>query len=629
MAEWGVLDIENVGDPWDGLLVAVGWRDTAYREPLPDHVLAELADARITKVTFTAHDHRWLGLRGYKVAGPWADVQTMAWTVDENMNPLDLANVSRRFGNGVTKDERIKKRGGRVMFRCDDGTEVPLEEAPWEQVKAYCEQDLASTAASYENLLRVLTAEGLDGYWLSDVVPLSPVLVRMMLRGMPVNVEEARAMRDRLAKEIATADAELKEEARLPESFNLNSSDQLGRLLYHDTFYEKRTLRREDPVPEGFEETKLGRVYRHGQQRLQGFGFKPTKWTDGCRRLGSHRHSLDTCKPSTDAKVLRVHHGDDLWVQTYLDMSARRTVVDTFLDTIIEKHHNGRIYGQFVQTGTVTGRLSSRGPNLQNQPSKGALGREVRSLYRPEPGWVFIHGDYSQLEPRIMAALSGDPVLMDIFQNGEDVYLRTAQEVYHEPRLQKWDPRRSAMKVYVLALGYGAQPKTLRDQLAIAGHFMPLHEVEDTFDRITKVYARLFEYREEVIKRARSFGYVDTMGGHRRHILFGRAAQGWTKDHDQGREGRQAANSEVQGTAAEIVGRAMVALDAYFGGDPRLLVQVHDELVMEARRGVQLRHPNLLEDIARIATTAHGFDMRGVPLVFEPKIVPTWAEGKD
>jgi DNA polymerase-1 len=176
----------------------------------------------------------------------------------------------------------------------------------------------------------------------------------------------------------------------------------------------------------------------------------------------------------------------------------------------------------------------------------------------------------------------------------------------------------------VLALGYGAGPGKLRETLALDGFFLPLHEVEDTFDKLQRVYRVLFSWKEDVIRDAKLVGYVDTLSGHRRRIHFGQATS-W-RELKAGREGRQAANAKVQGSAADIVARTMVNLDNEFSPRVRLLVQVHDELVMEARHGVVT--PEDLARIEHIATQGHGFDL-SVPLEFKPRIVRSWAEGKD
>lgn len=649
--KYGVLDIENVGEPWDGQLICVGWRDRAYTPDELDgeyaHVLDELADPDIAKVVFTKHDHRWLRLRGYKVEGVIIDVQSLAWVVDENTD-LDLATVSRLYG-GVAKEPRIFQRGGWPHFRCDDGTVVRLEDAPVDQVQTYNEGDLASTDATFQALMRRIAFEGddLDSYVERDVLPFTPVLLDMECRGIPVNVDGARELRAKLDAEIANLERDLHDTAELPDDFNLASSTQLGLFLFGKTFDLKRKLRitpeqraglkdcewcagpcelpEHYELPAGFTVTSVGRDYVHGTQSLVGKGFKPRAFTKSCtEQRGSHRHTLAECTPAVDTKTLRVYHGDDLWVQSYVELSKRRTIVNTFLAAIEEQSHRGRLFGRFNQTGTATGRLSSSGPNLQNIPSRGELGRAVRELFVPAPGMVFLHGDYSQLEPRLMAHLSGDPVLTDIFLNGEDVYLRTAQEIWNDASIGKDDERRAVTKVYVLALGYGAGPPKLREQLAVEGYFVPLHEVEEHFARLQDVYRVFFDYKDTVVERARQVGYVDTLAGHRRRIHFGKA-RSWRDLH--GREGRQTANAEVQGSAADVVERTMVNLAREFPAEPRLLVQVHDELLLEAKRGVERRIPGLLQRIEDIATREHGFAL-SVPLVFKPRLVRSWAEGK-
>lgn len=621
----GVLDIETDGDPFTGRLLCIGWRDKAYTEPIPQHVLDDLADDTIAKVVFTKYDHRWLRLHGIDVAGPVVDVQVMAWLVNER-TPLDLEFCARTYC-GIVMDKRISSRAGEPVFRCDDGSVVPLGEAPLDQVAAYNERDLTATEELYRSLLRLIRAdEALLRYWQADAGPLTPVLLDMETAGLPIDLDRTAALADQLALDIDALDVTLRNLGDLPDDFNLGSAKQLGEYLYSRTYDMQRSipitsdqraslllLDTYPGMPADFVPERIGRNYVHGSQRMRGRGLKVHSRTE-------------SGQASTSAKVLKVHHGDDPWVEQYLELAQRRTVA-AFLAGWLEQAHEGRLYGSFNQTGTKTGRLSSSRPNLQNVPARGGMGRMVRSLFVPEPGTVFVHGDYGQLEPRLMAHFSHDPVLTEVYAEGRDIYLETARRVFG-CTLEEARQYRAPMKTYVLALGYGSGAKTLRRSLAEAGHRFPQHEVDDTLARLKGVYRVLFDWKESVISDAQNEGYVETLAGNRRH--FGGSRREVKTWKDAASDERQAVNAVVQGSAADIVARTMLRSSRELA-DARLLVQVHDELLWQVPTHA-LSQPGdverLLGIVQRIAEQGHGFDLR-VPLEFEPHVVASWAEGKD
>ena len=632
----GVLDIEFDGEPLEGgILRAIGWRDTAYdpERGLPSDVADEIVSDAVPKITFTLADHRWLKLAGFEIHGPIIDLQTMCWTVDETTD-LDLDTVTNLYVPDERKDKRIRSVAGKPMFRCDDGTEVRVKDAPWDQLKAYNEQDLRSERALFERVLELMKTEGVMEYWERGCVPLSPVLLDMMCRGLPIDVEGATKLCARLESEISEYEHKLYDRARLPEAFNLSSDKQLREYLYRPEMFVKDRFRitkeqrikykeTEDAAwlgaPDGFEIDSVGREYVHGFYRVRGRNFKVHKWTDACeQKRGRHTHRMaDGCNPSADSKTLQVHFGDDPWIKDLLEMNKRATVVQTFLRPVPDRAIGGRLYGEFVQTGTKTGRLASRRPNLQNQPSRGVLGREMRELFVAPEGYVFVHGDYSMLEPRLMAHLSQDPELLRIFRGGLDIYLETARMVFGTD-FDKDSPERTLMKTYVLAMGYGAKAKKLQETLAVAGFFIPLDEVQATLNELMKVYARFFEWKEEVIARATRDRYILTIGGHKRHLGHDTNAKGW---RDIGTGSRQAVNSEIQGSAADIVNDLMVSSQRL---PLLLLVQVHDEVLYQARPWSATKRT--LQQLQQMAE--HGRFKLSVPLVFEPKVVTSWADGK-
>jgi DNA polymerase I-like protein with 3'-5' exonuclease and polymerase domains len=629
------LDIEYVGEPNkpDGALLCVGWDGVAWEpDAISDRVLFELADPSIAKVTFTLADHRWLRLAGWKVAGEVHDVQTMCWAVDETTDLSLEACVEIYLGEKM--DKRIRSVAGKPVFRCDDGTDVPLRDAPRDQLLAYNERDLDTTWRLYERMLKMLEAEGTLEYWRERCVPLAPVLVDMMVRGLPVDVAAAAKLQAQLEGEMAQSEEYLRGSVGLPEAFNLSSDKQMREYLFKSLVRvpDRYAITKESKAeyeqfgdvawlgaPPTFKVEKLGRTWAHGYHEITGKRFRVHKYTDGCeKRRGRHEHSVEQgCNPATDSKTLKIHYGDDPWVAELLELRRRETIVQTFLSTIPERAVNGRLYGEFVQTGTKTGRLSSRRPNLQNQPSRGDLGKAMRELFVAPEGYVFVHGDYSMLEPRIMAHLSQDPEMLRIFRNDLDIYMETAKLVYGR-EIDHDSPERSQMKTYVLALGYGAKELKLRETLAAAGFFVPLSEVIETYAELTKVYARFFEWKEEVIARAGREHYVYTIGGHKRHLGRDTNAKGW---RDIGTGARQAVNSEVQGSAADIMNDTMIESQRL---PIALLVQVHDECLWLARP--ELATSRVLKQLQQMAE--HGRYRLSVPLKFEPKIVRTWAEAK-
>lgn len=615
MTTYKVLDIEAVGEPWDGTLLCVGWDDTAYTLPLPGKVLAELADPSIAKVVFTKYDHRWLRLAGFVVNGPVVDVQAMAWLVNERTD-LDLETVTRTYCPNEVKRSRIFSRAAAPWFTCDDGTEVPLEEAPLEELCAYNEQDLRSTEAVFHELRRLIYFEGQSEHYEKDVLPFTGTLLDMECSGVPVDVEAAERFGAELQEEAYDAALALHDKNGLPPDFNLNSGTQLAQLLYeHDFNYEVRVVVDKEtrtrlkeaakPTLNGMPVTKVGVKYASVAWPCKGLGLPIKEWTD-------------SRKPATDAKTLQIHYGSNATVAEYLAM-RKLVTMQRFTTAIAEQSHAGRLYGRFNQTGTKTGRLSSSGPNLQNLPAHGDLGKRIRSLFRPEPGMAFVHGDYSQLEPRLMAHFSGDPVLTDIYTSGADIYLETAKRIFGVRTDEEAMEYRSLCKVLVLALGYGSGAKTIRKQLALAGHYEDMETVEAMLGGLRSTYSVFWDWKDDVIARAEMDGYVETLSGQRRH--FGTARGKYRSWREIATDERQAVNAVIQGSAADIVAATMMQTNS---AALRLLVQVHDELLWEARPAYARE---VLPDVQRMAEEGHDYALN-VPLVFEPKVVTSWAEGK-
>lgn len=613
-----VLDIEAVGEPWEGGLICVGWGDDAYELPLPGHVLAELASPDIAKIVFTKYDHRWLRLAGYVVAGPVIDVQVMCWTLNETTE-LSLDACTHLYTPHEVKRKRIGRSKGVIVFECDNGDVVPLLEAPIEEVLAYNKQDLRSTMALYQEVRRLLHFNGMLDHFEQEQVPFTRTLVDVECAGVPVDVDAAKEFAGELQYDLMEKREAIKKDNDLPDSFNVNSGAQLQNFLYKEYFdveerveidKETRAALRtsESPYLDGMPVTKVGTKYATLLHTVKGLGLEPMEWTE-------------TRQPATDSKTLQIHYGDVPAVQALVEVSSLKTLAQTTLPNIIEQTHDGRLYGRFNQTGTKTGRLSSNGPNLQNIPARGENGRRARALFRPEPGMLFVHGDYSQLEPRLMAHFSHDPILSGIYAQGRDIYVETAERIFRCTREEALE-RRGAMKVLILALGYGSGAKTIRKQLALYGHRFSLGEVEEMLEGLKRVYSTFWQWKDEVVAHAEMDGYVETLSGHRRHFFTGRPRN----FKEQASDARQAVNAVIQGSAADIVAKAMRNVPEPL----TLLLQVHDELLWEVDDkwlGLWATE-EMLQQVQRICENEHGYAL-GVPLVFEPKVVTSWAEGKD
>jgi DNA polymerase I-like protein with 3'-5' exonuclease and polymerase domains len=593
-------------------------------------MLRELADPGITKIVWTKYDHRWLILHGIPVAGPIIDVQTMAWVVDP-LTALDLGFCEKEYA-GYDGDKRLRRVAGRILFEQDNGIMVPLAEAPLDQLTAYNERDLQGTRLLYHALTKLLKESGQFDYWRQRHFPYTEVLVNMETTGLPISVWRTKQEAGRLRKDVEARGFDLHAGARLPAGFNFNSDQQLASYLFTDEFNweteyrlgpeEMKTLKAGEwppSLPKDFEPTKIGRIIVKGYHPLRGRGLVPKVRTEKCQGNDWDAPSCghideDDHQPSVSAKVLKVHHGADPWVRGYIEWKQRVTGLQ-FLDAWLEEEHDGRIYGRFNQTGTETGRLSSSGPNLQQVPSRGDLGKRFRALFRAPKGRVFIHGDFSQIEPRLMAHLSQDPVMLDIFARGVDIYEEAGRLILGKDVDEN---ERALMKQSTMALDFGARAKKIQTLCAEQGFVFPLYKVEKVYKGITELYHVFFEWKDRQVELCQERGYVETMGGHRRKI-------GWIDPGMKWKSENQTVATEVQGSAADIMRSAMVEIHRRFPWI-RFNAMVHDEVLMEIDE--EDASPELLKAIQAICETGHGFKLT-VPMKFEPKYVRTWAEGKD
>jgi DNA polymerase I-like protein with 3'-5' exonuclease and polymerase domains len=620
MSDFTVIDIETTGnDPWRHELVSVGIGLNVH-PPDKGRAYARMLMNRpgTTIVAHTNYDLRWLMLDGATL-GPgvhYHDTKVMAWLLDATQE-LDLESLAARY-LGYVPPKVLRKVKGRIMFTRENGESVPIEEAPWDELVAYNKSDCRTEGELYECLRGRLMEEGLWEHFLEEEAPFSRLLVEMEAAGLPVDRQRTASMLDDVQTRHAALRATLVERTGALD-FNPGSGDQVARFLYEEVWEhpvrfsiprlngmtkEAKLEAVQKIAPAGVKVDKVGRDYAYGTQVLDGRGLAPPKVPRWKQEM-THQ----PVRPTVSGKVLNVLHGSDPWVADFVAWKKLDKLAG-YLRDWLEREHNGRLHGRFDQAGTITGRLSGREPNLQQVSSTG----DVRDLFRGD----LVVGDYAGLEARLAAHFSRDPVMLDIFREGRDLYGVLAAEAWGGPATKENDGR-GLMKVVWLSSQYGAQGETLAQTMAVAGlRGYTARKADALLRDLHETVPRLFEWREEVIEEARNLGYVTTLGGRKRHLADIGSAE-WKK---MAKAERQAVNSKVQGSAADVVRRAMLA--AREAVDPeraRIILQVHDEILWERMAGWE---PHVFDELLDTCETAHGFEL-DVPLIFEAKVAQSWA----
>jgi DNA polymerase-1 len=274
----------------------------------------------------------------------------------------------------------------------------------------------------------------------------------------------------------------------------------------------------------------------------------------------------------------------------------------------------GRVHTTFNQAGAATGRLSSSNPNLQNIPIRTELGREIRAAFIPEPGWKLIVADYSQIELRLLAHMSHDPVLTEAFRNGEDIHTRTAAEVLGIPPLMITREQRNNAKAVNFGIVYGQTPFGLSKQLGIDRKEAELY-IRSYFER----YAGVRRFIDSTIAEVRRTGMAVTLFGRRRPIPDMNSRNPTARNFAE----RTAVNTPLQGTAADMIKLAMIRIaEKLRNKETRMLLQVHDELVFEAP-------PAEVDEMrAMVKTEMESVRKLDVPMVVDVGIGDNWRDAK-
>jgi DNA polymerase I-like protein with 3'-5' exonuclease and polymerase domains len=621
--DFTVIDIETTGStPWSGDLIAVGIGGRVYKPEEGREAAQELLLSDGVVVAQTNYDLRWLCLSGLTL-GPdvqYHDTKVMAW-LDDSAQELALDALAIKYLRRKPK-KPIRIRKGRVMFdiglwRGQDEKLIPIEDVPWMTMRAYCGQDVEYERQLYVILRDRLQTRGLWEQFLQEEAPFSKLLIEMETTGLPFDKARAERLHAETIENVAMLHARLGE-ATGAVGFNPGSPPQVAAFLYSELWSqdvkfeiprlnglsaEEKLAKVEAIAPEGVQVTKVGRDWAYGVQWLDGLALKPPR--------EKRRPDQPPPKhPTASSKKLDVLYGHMPWVADYV--AYRREVkLRGYLEAWIEMSHKGLLHGRFDQSGTISGRLSGREPNLQ-QVRKDS---DVRTLF----AGALVVGDYAQLEARIAAGLSGDETMLEIFAQERDLYGVLASEAWGGPE-DKTNPNRDLAKVVWLASQYGAQGDTLAQTMAEGGvRGYSGAQADRLLTEIKGTVPRMFEWREEVVEQARVDRCVLTIGGRVRELPSISSAAWYERFSAE----RQAVSMLVQGSAADIVRRAMLAArDVVAPSTARICLQVHDEILW--RRGKRFS-ANTLKTLRDVCENGTGYDI-GVPLKFEINMAESWAD---
>lgn len=444
------------------------------------------------------------------------------------------------------------------------GAEGAGEDAP-----APAARTAALTLALVTPLRECMARENAANVFDGIEMPLVPVLAKMERAGMLVDPDRLRNLSEGLATQITEVERSIRDLAG-DETFNIGSPMQLSHVLFDVMGLPTK----------GLKKTKRGYY-------------------------------------STNAKVLSDLARDHEIVRLILDWREKSKIKSTYLDTLGPlRRGDGRVHTTYNQTITATGRLSSSDPNLQNIPTRSELGRTVKTAFSAGEGSVFLAVDYSQIELRLLAHLSGDEHLVRAFNEGEDFHAETAARVFGVPVSEVTPDLRSRAKAVNFGIVYGQQAYGLSQSLHIS-----MAEARDMIDRYYEAYPGVRTFLDNVVARAKQTGYAETMYGRRRHIPELKAKNPQLRGFGE----RTAMNHPMQGTAADIIKIAMARVSRRLeeeGFAAHMILQVHDELDFECPVDEVERLTTMVRDAME-----HVVDLR-VPLIAEASTGITWADAK-
>lgn len=320
---------------------------------------------------------------------------------------------------------------------------------------------------------------------------------------------------------------------------------------------------------------------------------------------------------STSADVLESLKNQHPVVSMVLQYRTLSKLNSTYCEGLLKViGDDGRIHSSFNQTETRTGRISSTEPNLQNIPVRTELGREMRKFFTAREGWVLVDADYSQIELRVLADISGDKNMIDAFKNNQDIHAITASQVFNMPLDFVTGEMRSRAKAVNFGIVYGIGAYSLAKDIGVTNK-----EAKNYIESYLKHYSGIDKYMHDVVEKAKDTGYVETVFGRRRYLPELSTSNGMTRAFGE----RVARNAPIQGTAADIIKIAMIKVDKRLTEEnleARLVLQVHDELIVECPSHESMRVAMILQEEMEKAVSL------SVPLVADSAVGKTWYDAK-
>lgn len=510
---------------------------------------------------YVAHNAKYdimiLNRYGLHPSGKIFDTMIAAYLVDPGQQ-LSMDALSRRYLEYDPIPIETLIGSGRLQ--------KSLREVPIEDVATYAAEDAWVTFRLYECLLPLLEKDDLMSIAHDIEFPLIEVLAKMETWGIKIDLQRLHAFSGELGQDMIALETQIFEEAGA--QFNLNSPAQLGEILF-----------KKMGIPSG-KKTATGQ-FSTSEDVLQGL--------------------------ATQYKLPSL----------ILDFRSLSKLKSTYVDALPKQvlASDQRVHTSFNQAVAATGRLASSNPNLQNIPIRTEKGREIRKAFIAEDGFKLLSADYSQIELRVIAAISGDVNMKDAFIRDEDIHAATARAIFNLEAGDEVDreARRKAKEVN-FGIPYGVSAFGLAGRLGISNS-----EGKAIIEAYFERFPSIRKYMDDTIVYARENGYVKTLGGRRRYIKDINASNVNARQFAE----RTAINTPIQGTAADLIKLAMIRLDARFKTDglrSRMLLQVHDELVFEVAEAELDRVPEIVKQEMEAAMDI------GVPLKAEVGVADNWLD---
>ena len=528
-----------------------------------DWVLAEfkplLEDASIQKIGQNLK-YDWLIFQQYgiRLSENLFDTMIASYVLD----PSNVSHALDRIALNRLNYKMIKYKdvvGTGKKERCFSEIDLPL-------ATQYACEDADITYILADQFQKELQESGLLKLFKTIEMPLLPVLVDMEYTGIKVDQSVLKQLSNYFTQSLSTLESQIYEQAG--ESFNIRSTQQLGEIL--------------------FEKLKL--PAKKKTRKKTGYSTDVNVLTQL-----AEMHELPA--------LLLKHRSLDKLRSTYVDALITLTHPDT-----------GRIHTSFNQAATATGRLSSRDPNLQNIPIRTEQGRKIREAFIPDIGKILLSADYSQIELRIMAHYANDPILIEAFCNDEDIHLRTASEIFHQPLSNVTDTLRYQAKAINFGIIYGMGAFRLSKELNIS------RKMAQTFiDQYFERYQGVRRFIDKTVAHAEKTGKTTTLCGRIRHIPD---INSKNKNVQAGAR-RIAVNTPIQGTAADFIKLAMIQVNQFIQSeklDTRMILSVHDEIVLEVPKAelenIRTEVKKMMENVWKLK----------VPLKVNMDVGKNWAE---